>query len=56
MKYGDFEESTFNTTLFLQNTTELAFTCTDALENIYYFYDLKTEQFPTFDDLFLGFL
>ena len=56
MRYGDFVDETFNTTLFLQNTTEVAFTCTDAVENIYFFYDLKVEQFPTFDDLFLGLL
>ena len=56
MKYADFVETTFNSTLFLQNTTTLAFTCTDAAENLYYFTQVKAEQFPTWTDLFLGFL
>ena len=54
--YGTGEENTFNSTLFLQNTTNTAYICTDALENIYYFYQFKRKQFPTTNDLALGFL
>ena len=54
--YGTGEENTFNSTLFLQNTTDTAYICTDTLENIYYFYLYKRKQFPTGNDLALGFL
>ena len=56
MTYSSFGEGTFNSTLFLQNTTQLLFICTDTAENLYYWLQLKIDQFPTWNDLFLGFL
>ena len=56
MMYGDGEENTFNTTKFLQNTTNTLSICTDAAENIWYFIQWKKEQFPSTSDFMLGFL
>ena len=38
LMYGDFGEQTFNTTLFLQNTTDMMYICTDAAENLFYYF------------------
>jgi len=48
MVYGDASENTLNSTLFLQNTTNMANICTDTTENIFYFFKWKQEQFGTF--------
>ena len=56
MTYSSFGEGTFNSTLFLQNTTQLLFICTDTSENLYYWVQMKFDQFPTWNDFFLGFL
>ena len=56
LQYADFGESTFNSTLFAQNTTDMLYICTDSAENLYYYYEWKQEQFPTMNDFFLGFL
>lgn len=47
---------TFNSTLFIQNTTNTLYICTDTAENLYHFYLWKLEQFPSFSDVTLGFL
>ena len=41
--YSTAEESTFNSTLFIQNTTNTLSICTDTAENIYYFYLWKRD-------------
>ena len=56
IRYGTGFENTLNSTLFLQNTTDVLHICTDTMENIYYYYLFKQEQFPTVSDLALGFL
>lgn len=43
LRYSTAEESTFNSTLFIQNTTNTAYICTDTAENIYFFYLWKRE-------------
>lgn len=37
LHYADYNDAVTNTTLFLQNTTSLLHTCTDVVENIYYY-------------------
>lgn len=56
LRYSTAKESTFNSTLFLQNSTDTINICTDTIENIYHFYLWKRKQFPTFSDVTLGFL
>ena len=45
-----------NSTLFVQNTTDVLYICTDTAENMYYFWLTKREQFPSMSDFSLGFL
>ena len=56
MRYGNGEQNTYNSTKFLQNTTNTLYTCTDATENLYHFFLWKKEQFPSLNDYGLGFL
>ena len=56
LRYGTWSENMFNSTLFVQNTTRSLEVCTDATENLYYYLLWKKSQFPTFNDLALGFL
>ena len=39
--YGNGTENMRNTTLFIQNTTNTLYICTDAAENIYYYFLFK---------------
>ena len=56
LRYGNGTENTFNSTLFVQNTTDVAYICTDTAENMYYFWLTKSDQFPTMTEFSLGFL
>lgn len=56
VKFGNADQNIFNTTMFLQNTTDMLSICTDAAENIYYFMLWKKTQFPRWLDFGLGFL
>lgn len=56
LRFGNGDENVFNTTMWLQNTTNMLSTCTDATQNIYYFVMWKKTQFPTWLDFGLGFL
>jgi hypothetical protein len=37
LRYGNGEENTLNTTLFMQNTADMLSICTDVVENLKYF-------------------
>ena len=41
LHYANYQDAVTNTTLFLQNTTQLLHTCTDVTENIYYYADFQ---------------
>ena len=56
LHYGDYQDKITNTTLFLQNTTDLLHTCTDVVENIYYYALFQAAKFNSFVDWTLAFL
>lgn len=56
IRFGNGDENIFNSTIWLQNTTNMLFTCTDATENLYHFVLYKKTQFPNWADFGLGFL
>lgn len=56
MRYAAARGAVFNSTLITQNTTDVLTVCTDSLENFYFYFLWKGEQFPTWSDFALGFL
>lgn len=56
LRYGNGEENTLNTTLFMQNTADMLSICTDVVENLKYFSLYKMDQFGTMGNFGLGFM
>ena len=55
--YGSTKENVFNTTLFLQNVSDVLYNCIDGLENIYVYQMYRFELFGNdLDNVFAGFL
>jgi hypothetical protein len=56
MHYADFEESLYNTTLFLQNTSTTLAVCTDVTENFYTYSKYQHDHvFKSKNDFLVGF-
>lgn len=55
--YGNAKENIFNTTLFLQNASDVLYSCIDGAENLYVYSMYKYELFG-YDDtnVILGFI
>jgi hypothetical protein len=56
MKYVDYNDGLTNVTLFLQNTTGLLITCSDVIQNLFYYGKLEAEKFAGGTDWGLGLL
>jgi hypothetical protein len=54
MHYTTWKEGTVNTTIFLRNTSEPLYDCTDTAENSYVWYTHKRELFGSLGDFLLG--
>lgn len=50
MQYADFSEKISNTTLFISNSTRVMWSCTSAVEEIYYYSIMEVDQFDGFVD------
>lgn len=56
LRYANYDEIVTNTTLFIQNFTNMMITCSDVVENIYYFGMNEATKFATGTDWALGLL
>ena len=45
LMYGDFKQNVLNSTLFLQNVSDVSYVCLDAIENLYVFAHYKFKLF-----------
>jgi hypothetical protein len=56
MHYADLEESLYNTTLFLQNTSVTFATCTSVTEDFYMYFKYQHDHvFGSLNDFLVGF-
>ena len=56
LRYASYDDTVTNTTLFIQNFTNLLTTCTDVVENIYYYGKNEATRFASGTDWALGLL
>ena len=56
LKYASYDDTITNSTLFVQNFTNLLITCTDVVENIYYYGLNEATKFASGSDWALGLL
>ena len=56
LRYADFNDAVTNTTLFLQNFTNMMITCSDVVENLYYYGMNEATKFASGTDWALGLL
>lgn len=56
LHYASYNDAVTNTTLFLQNFTNLMITCSDTIMNLYYYGVREAERFASGTDWALGLL
>lgn len=56
LRYASYDDAVTNTTLFIQNFTNLMIECSDVIENLYYYGLNEAERFASGTDWALGLL